>query len=944
MIDRLVPKNWTGCLWRFIVICGVTLAGIHDSAFAQGNPPPFREGRLLAMPRPGADLTPLHAAKKTKPMRKFPEIGNLELVELPAGATVAEMLDAFQESGLVLYAEPDYLVRALTDPNDFRYTDGTLDNLHNTGLYGGTPGADIHAREGWDFQTSASNIIVAVLDTGVRASHEDFAGNLWINPGETGPGPGGIDKSINGLDDDGDGYIDDVYGINVLLGTGNPVDDYGHGTHVSGILGARGNNSVGVVGVAWRVQMMACKILDSAGNGSVADAITGMEYARSKGARIINASWGGPSYNSAALHDAIGALRSAGIIFVAACGNDNADNDTSPLFPASYEWDNIVSVAATDRNDLKAQFSSYGATTVDLGAPGAPVYSSWNGSDTDYRYFQGTSMAAPHVSGACALLMARYPGDTYRQTINRLLAATDPLPALAGKCVTGGRLNLYKALAGSAVTNPPAASPAFFTYTNSLLLGGANLDDARAVASAGDGSLYIAGSFSTTFPAPSGTLNSAGSRDGYLARINPNGTVAWALRFGGVGLDQAEAIAVEGGNLYVGGFFQGMAGFPGTNLIALGASDAFLASFQTNGTFQWVRKITGAGDEIIQALAVNPVGGVKAVGSATQGAVWDSLASSGNGMFVLTVNAAGQLTTAQTAASTLDIKPGHVMVTGNGLTVVAGKFTGTAFGRASAGDYDTFLAAFPATGNYQWAFTGGGAGADEAGGLALASDGTVVLGTYFFTAATYNGRTYNSGKGTWLGQFSTAGTVISSNFIDGASVSALAAGAKGIVHVVGSFSQSFFLNGVPLTANGTTALIASYLVPNWELEGVSTLYSGQSAVILKAAATADDGLVLVGAGSQSLVVDGRNGATSSASIPNALICRLTPPYCHLTYTQEGINLRLKYPSYYYDAVLQSNAALPGNWVNASGTLVKEPGQRTWITPVGPQNAFFRLRR
>ncbi|HEY4174554.1 MAG TPA: S8 family peptidase, partial [Rhodopila sp.] len=362
----------------------------------------------------------------------------------------------FRKSGLVRYAEPDYYVRALdTTPDDFRYWDGSQWNLHNTGQLGGTPGADIHAPHAWDTQHSAAGVIVAILDTGVRYTHEDLAANMWINPGETGTDAQGLDKAGNGVDDDGDGYVDDVHGINTLTGSGDPGDDYGHGTHVNGIIGAVGNNAVGITGVAWGIQLMNCKFIDPNGQGSLSDAITCMEYAREKGARIINASWGGYAFTSTALRDAINSLRDAGIIFVAACGNDNNDNDANSLFPASYEFDNILAVAATDRTDAKAGFSNFGGTTVHLGAPGSPVFSCWNGSDSDYRYLQGTSMAAPHVAAACALIWAHYPDLNHHDVISRILNGVDPLPGLAGVTVSGGRLNLANALAPLPPVTPP---------------------------------------------------------------------------------------------------------------------------------------------------------------------------------------------------------------------------------------------------------------------------------------------------------------------------------------------------------------------------------------------------------------------------------------------------------------------------------------------------------
>src|SRR6266545_4647100 len=423
----------------------VSLQGLLES---------FRQDRILVKPKPGillSDLEALATLLGAQILQSYPEIGDLEVLHVPSTSSVTDLSAIYQASGLVEYAEPDFQVSALAVPNDFRYNDGSLWGLHNTGQFGGLPGADIHAQDGWDVQNSAANIIVAVIDTGVRSTHEDLANNMWNNPGEI---------AGNGLDDDGDGYVDDVHGINAITNSGDPNDDHGHGTHVSGTVGAMGNNSVGVVGVAWRVQIMACKFLDSSGNGFISDAIKSMDYARSKGAKVVNASWGSTSFTSSALHDAIDSLRQAGIIFAAAAGNSAANNDVTPLYPASYELDNIISVAATTRTDDLAFFSDYGPTTVDLGAPGAAIYSCWNGSDNDYRYNDGTSMAAPHVAGTCALMMAHYPNDNYQQIISRILSNVDPLPALAGKCVSGGRLNLQRALSGGA---PPPVVTADFT-------------------------------------------------------------------------------------------------------------------------------------------------------------------------------------------------------------------------------------------------------------------------------------------------------------------------------------------------------------------------------------------------------------------------------------------------------------------------------------------------
>jgi subtilisin family serine protease len=449
----------------FAGLCALIWLTILPGAFVQGqvitNSPPgsagFRTDRILVKPSrgiPDQALNNFHATTGAQVLRRFPRIERWQVLQLPPQAAVDQMLARYREAGLFQYAEPDYVVHALMEPNDFRYWDGTLWGLRNTGIYGGMTNADIHAAAGWDMQTAASNVIVAVIDTGARYTHEDLAANMWVNPGETGLDASGHDKATNGIDDDGDGFVDDVYGINAILGTGDPIDDHGHGTHVAGTIGAVGNNSVGVVGVAWRVQLMACKFIDPQGHGTISDAITCMDYARNKGAKIANASWGDYSFTSVALRDAVDSLRDSGVIFVAATGNNNNDNDLNPLYPASYEFDNVIAVAATDRTDVKAWFSNFGKNTVRLGAPGQAIFSCWNGSDSDYRYSDGTSMAAPHVAGACALAWAYHPSETHQEIINRILSTTELLSSLTNTTSTGGRLSLPASLAFQQPTPP----------------------------------------------------------------------------------------------------------------------------------------------------------------------------------------------------------------------------------------------------------------------------------------------------------------------------------------------------------------------------------------------------------------------------------------------------------------------------------------------------------
>jgi PKD repeat protein len=414
----------------------------------------FRSDRILVQLKPGIPeqaLQRMHRQEKNRLLHRTPGAEPAHVLALPAGRTVHEALARYRQSGLVAVAEPDYIVRAVTllSPNDPKFQDGTLWGLHNTGQSGGRDDADIDAPEGWMTAHSASNIIVAVVDSGIRYTHEDLAANLWINPGEI---------AGNGIDDDDNGIIDDLHGFNAATDSGDPSDAMGHGTHVAGIIGAVGNNSKGVVGVAWNVRLMALRFLDGAGNGSISDAIRCIDYARTNGASVINASWGGSTHSSF-LEAAIRRARDAGIIFVAAAGNDSMNIDATPFYPASYNLNNIVSVTGTTRTDALGTYASYGATSVDLAAPGTSIYSTGRSSDSSYTWNSGTSMAAAYVSGVFALMKVRYPNDTHLQLIDRVLSSVDPVPALAGKCVTGGRVNLHKAL-GPAIAADFTATPA----------------------------------------------------------------------------------------------------------------------------------------------------------------------------------------------------------------------------------------------------------------------------------------------------------------------------------------------------------------------------------------------------------------------------------------------------------------------------------------------------
>lgn len=438
---RLFVIAVIGCC--FAVVSGTAQTSANVSAAGAAAMP--RADRILIQPKSGiglAALGSLHSQHKSKVLGTFPAMRNLQIVEVPTGETVASLVAKYQQSGLVEFAEPDYEIHAAALPNDFYFTNGTLWGLNAIG-----------ATNAWNVASSASNIVVAVVDSGIRYTHEDLAANMWVNP------------------------VDGGHGWNALTATNDPSDDNGHGTQVAGVLGAVGNNGKGMVGVAWQVQMMACKCLNSAGAGSNSDLITCINYALANGAKIINASLAGTN-SSQAVSNAIMSTRAAGIIFVAAAGNSNPQTsstgvniDLNPTYPASYNIDNIVSVAYTTQADALGQFSDYGATNVALAAPGDLIYSTTCNNDTSYSssfyvglhiYGTGTSYAAPYVAGAGALLMAQYPADTYRDTIARLLNSTDPLPALAGKCRAGGRLDLWKALRTIRVASVPPTNSGTF--------------------------------------------------------------------------------------------------------------------------------------------------------------------------------------------------------------------------------------------------------------------------------------------------------------------------------------------------------------------------------------------------------------------------------------------------------------------------------------------------
>ena len=381
----------------------------------------------------------IHADVGATVVKTYDAINNLQLVRLVPGSDVGQAIEQYRSRPDVLYAEPDWIVHAIdTIPDDPDFDD--LWGLHNTGQSDGTADADIDAPAAWDLGTGSSDVIVVVIDTGVDYNHEDLAGNMFKNT---------PDCNTNGVDDDGNGFVDDCYGIDTVNDDSDPMDDDDHGTHVSGTIGAVGNNTVGVTGVNWDVSIMGCKFLDSNGSGSTSDAIDCFGYidtmydAGHTNIVASSNSWGGGGF-SQALADAIDSNRERGILAIAAAGNVGTDNDLFPNYPSNYFLPNIIAVAATDRNEGIASFSQFGSTSVHIGAPGVAILSTTR-NDT-YKSFNGTSMATPHVAGVAALMRAQNPSWDWLDIKNRILAGGDNTSAMSDKTVTGKRLNAYGSL------------------------------------------------------------------------------------------------------------------------------------------------------------------------------------------------------------------------------------------------------------------------------------------------------------------------------------------------------------------------------------------------------------------------------------------------------------------------------------------------------------------
>jgi subtilisin family serine protease len=377
----------------------------------------------------------LNRLSKSEVIKRLPFI-NADVVRIPEGSSLEEIIAWYEESPDVEYAEPDYRVfpigglAAATTPDDPQYINQY--HLNNTGQTEGTADADVDAPEAWDITTGDSTIVVAVIDTGIDTEHPDLLGNMWVNEGE-------IAGDL--IDNDGNGFVDDIHGWDFANDDNSVYDgadnDY-HGTHVAGTIGAVSNNGIGVAGVAWNVRIMSLKFLH--GGGFTSDAIDALAYAKANGAKFTSNSWGGGGH-SVALDDAITAH---GGLFIAAAGNESSNSDLRPAYPAASDNDLIISVASTDNNDGLSGFSNYGERTVDLGAPGSAILATW--PENEYKAISGTSMATPVVSGTAVLVYARFPDLSPSQMKDRLMYSGDVITSLAGKTVSGRRVNALNSL------------------------------------------------------------------------------------------------------------------------------------------------------------------------------------------------------------------------------------------------------------------------------------------------------------------------------------------------------------------------------------------------------------------------------------------------------------------------------------------------------------------
>ncbi len=461
---------------------GGTPLGVANAATSyQGDPVVARQAIIKLDVKALGDLTDFEALSSlaiTKHEALGPETAHTYLVTLDPFKTLTSHLNSFATNPLIDYAEPNYVYELESNSSDPNYLSGELWGMGGSAT---TPTSSYgaNAAGAWaNGYTGSKAVYVAVIDSGIDVSHPDLAANVWVNAQET---------AGNGIDDDGNGFIDDINGYDFLNNDGSVFDtgEHPHGTHVAGTIGAVGGNGVGVTGVSWNTNLISAKVVNGQGQVSIANAIRGIDYITmlrsKKGLDIIasNNSWGGEAY-SRALEEAVKRAGDVGIIFVASAGNDGRDITNSPTYPAAYDcttthrlFDCVVSVASMTSTGVLSGFSNFSATRVDIAAPGSDVLSTLpNGQ---YGLLSGTSMAAPHVTGALALCLAAYRGVSAERAISKLLSTAAATSSLSGKVASGGRLDV-SAFVSSCASDTTALSGALTEgrasaiYTNRMRL------------------------------------------------------------------------------------------------------------------------------------------------------------------------------------------------------------------------------------------------------------------------------------------------------------------------------------------------------------------------------------------------------------------------------------------------------------------------------------------
>ena len=440
--------HWTiltpGRGWLGLLSIGIWL-GFSDLAHCQmvspGGPEDYAPGELMIKFKASVTGNHLQDAWERAGLGllqwiRFKDPSHPGLVHASTRLSVPQALRILEKHPAIEYAEPNYRIYPTLIPNDPMFS--SLWGMHNLGGKGSLTDADIDAPEAWNMVTGSASVLIGIVDTGIDIQHPDLAPNIWTNPDEI---------PNDGIDNDGNGYVDDLNGWDFWNGDNSvfdPPDGDDHGTHVAGTIGAAGNNGIGVVGVSWRSKIVPLKFIGPE-FGYFSGAANAVKYAAAKGVKVLNGSFGrystGPGDVGQGLKDVI---QASGILFVAAAGNDKNNNDAKPFYPASYDLDLVIAVAATDKQDKLASFSNYGSSTVDLGAPGVAIWSTLprNG----YGFRSGTSMATPHVTGVAALIYAQYPFLSPLEVKNKILSGVDPVSGLSRTTVTGGRLNGAKAL------------------------------------------------------------------------------------------------------------------------------------------------------------------------------------------------------------------------------------------------------------------------------------------------------------------------------------------------------------------------------------------------------------------------------------------------------------------------------------------------------------------